>query len=286
MSEFPSYLPVQVFWHKVLYKLNDLYTKTFPHESIYHRPSESAQEASDKIYKLLSSPYPCMIARYGSVELYCLCNYLGILAGKKPLLGFVKGEVEPWWWAPERVRNMGFNAGFFPLEEKEIVRFCQLMLEDAIEVDLLASWLSKELRLDTSLLGKDRIFLPHLEPWYAELPWTRALEGKKVLVVHPFALQMERQYALHRCELFKNAHILPPFELKTLAAVQSSGGEVGHGFRSWFDALSRMKREMDKVDYDICLIGCGAYGFPLAAYAKRSGKKLYTWGAPCNFYSV
>jgi hypothetical protein len=32
-----------------------------------------------------------------------------------------------------------------------------------------------------------------------------------------------------------------------------------------------MKAQMDQVDYDICLIGCGAYGFPLAAHAKRMG---------------
>ena len=28
---------------------------------------------------------------------------------------------------------------------------------------------------------------------------------------------------------------------------------------------------MDKTEYDIALIGCGAYGFPLAAHAKRTG---------------
>ena len=25
---------------------------------------------------------------------------------------------------------------------------------------------------------------------------------------------------------------------------------------------------MSKIDYDICLTGCGAYGFPLACYSK------------------
>ena len=30
---------------------------------------------------------------------------------------------------------------------------------------------------------------------------------------------------------------------------------------------------MNKTDYDICLIDCGAYKFPLAAHAKRQGKK-------------
>ena len=34
-----------------------------------------------------------------------------------------------------------------------------------------------------------------------------------------------------------------------------------------------MKKEIDKIDYDICIVGAGAYGFPLAAHVKRSGKK-------------
>jgi hypothetical protein len=34
-----------------------------------------------------------------------------------------------------------------------------------------------------------------------------------------------------------------------------------------------MKNEIDKVEYDICLIGCGANGFPLAAHVKRNEKK-------------
>jgi len=34
-----------------------------------------------------------------------------------------------------------------------------------------------------------------------------------------------------------------------------------------------MKREIDKKDFDIALIGCGAYGLPLAAYIKSKGKQ-------------
>ena len=43
-------------------------------------------------------------------------------------------------------------------------------------------------------------------------------------------------------------------------------------FQTWFHALKYMEDEMDKIDYDICLIGAGAYGMPLAAYIKRMGK--------------
>jgi hypothetical protein len=39
-----------------------------------------------------------------------------------------------------------------------------------------------------------------------------------------------------------------------------------------------MKSEINKQDYDVCLIGCGAYGFPLAAHVKRMGKKAIHMG--------
>ena len=68
--------------------------------------------------------------------------------------------------------------------------------------------------------------------------------------------------------------MLPDFqELILIKAIQSSGNGDGNNFNSWFDALDFMKAEIDKVDYDICLIGAGAYGLPLAAHVKRNGKK-------------
>lgn len=34
-----------------------------------------------------------------------------------------------------------------------------------------------------------------------------------------------------------------------------------------------MESEIDKADFDVALIECGAYGFPLAAYCKSIGKQ-------------
>jgi hypothetical protein len=39
-----------------------------------------------------------------------------------------------------------------------------------------------------------------------------------------------------------------------------------------------MIAEIDACEFDICLIGCGAYGFPLAAHVKRMGKKAVHLG--------
>ncbi len=60
--------------------------------------------------------------------------------------------------------------------------------------------------------------------------------------------------------------------------MQGIGGVCNEGFKDWFDAFEYMKAEINKSNYDICILGCGAYGFPLAAHVKRMGKKAIHMG--------
>ena len=113
--------------------------------------------------------------------------------------------------------------------------------------------------------------LANLEPWFYEKPWTKALQGKKVLVIHPFTETIISQYK-KRKYLFADSSVLPKFNLLTLKAVQTIAGQNDERFNTWFDALDWMYMEAMKLDFDVALIGCGAYGFPLAAKLKESGK--------------
>ena len=61
--------------------------------------------------------------------------------------------------------------------------------------------------------------------------------------------------------------------MHTIKAVQTIADQQDSRFDTWFDALEYMKDEISKVDFDIALIGCGAYGMCLAAHVKRLGKQ-------------
>ena len=151
------------------------------------------------------------------------------------------------------------------------------MVEDSKQVDILGSWLPDEETMIAGFkLDLTKVTLLSLEPYWSKNPWSRILEGKNVLVVHPFASLIERQYEKKREALFNDKRVLPKFELKTIKAVQSIGGDCQ--FENWFEALDSMKAQMDATDYDIVLLGCGAYGFPLAAHAKRMGKRAVHLG--------
>jgi hypothetical protein len=236
---------------------------------------KDAELASDIIYNALISDEPVMIARFGSTELSCLANYLSIKNEKKKYWKYIQGESAGWWWDEKVLNQMQIWSGFFPPTIVQIEKFCELMLKDIPEMNVIGSWLKLELLFSDSFQNTHKLYFELLNPFFAQRPWSVALEGKNVLVIHPFAKTIEMQY-LKRELLFKN-NVLPSFSLKTIKAVQTVAGNTSE-FDTWFDALDHMKNEIDKVEFDICLIGCGAYGFPLAAHVKRKGKKAIHLG--------
>ena len=239
----------------------------------------SGQAAADYIYKTLSEDKPVMIGRYGSTEMLNIVMYLSIISDDNILnktIKFIKGQTSYFWFEKIIADKLCHFSGFFPNNEQLIIKFCQLMLDSSKNLDILGSWLADESKLDAYLKNVARIPLSDLDPYINANPWSRALEGKKVLVIHPFEETILQQYK-NRELLFENKNILPAFELKTIKAVQSIAGNQTD-FKTWFDALEYMKSKIRETDFDIAIIGCGAYGFPLASYVKDLGKKAVHLG--------
>lgn len=259
--------------------LRKLYAKAFgDYQLPPPRREEDPGKASDMIYNLLVQDKPCMIARFGSTELSALVNYLGVNAPKHSIIKYIKGEQPEWWWNKNIMNQMQQWSGFFPPTPENMQRFGEMMMKDIKELDLLGCWVQSETWFAKELNQAQKVHLRLLEPFWSNNPWTRYLKGKRVIVVHPFAEDIISQYNRHRTQLFANPDILPEFaSLRVINAIQSLGGE-NNGFKDWFEALDWMKNEIDKEEYDICLIGCGAYGFPLAAHVKRQGKKAIHLG--------
>lgn len=233
----------------------------------------SRESANDKIYSLLSSDQPCMISRFGTTELICINNYLCINSQEsiyRKIWEYVSGNTHLPWWKEDHFKYMELYSGVFPANKYVCENFSQLYLNDIPLIDILGSFQYYErfmpLRPDTQY-----IHLETLYPFFVEKPWTRVLKGKKILIIHPFDSTINYQYN-RRKYLFANEDILPDFEIQTLKAIQSAAGDKVP-FTDWFDALEYMKKKISLLDFDICLLGCGAYGLPLASHVKLMGKK-------------
>ena len=217
------------------------------------------------ITNLIEAEKPCMISRFGSTELQTLA-YIKFF----PLFLALKNRT---------YYNIQNASGFFPVSHDTLRRYYKLYKEDVKDLDLLVSWRVEEFLFRDWLRGKNVVRKESLDSFYKQKePWTSVLANKKVLIVHPFAETIQEQYEHHRSELYPNTDVLPAFKkLETIKAVQSIASNPVE-FESWFDALDWMKSEISKRDYDIALLGCGAYAFHLAAHIKRSGKKAIHLG--------
>jgi len=226
----------------------------------------SAPDTSKLIMEYIYSGKPFMAGRYGAVELYAWRTEEFDIRSK----------------GKDALKLLCRTAGFFPEEQAEISKFAAIMRESSQQCDLIFPWYNPMEELFIKQYCRKEVktsFLYNLEPWMVpDNPWTAALKGKKVLVIHPFSETIQEQYRNHRKEIFAGTDILPEFELYTLKAVQTLAGEKDPRFTDWFEALDWMYSEAMKIKFDIAIIGCGAYGFPLAARLKEAGKQAIHLG--------
>lgn len=225
---------------------------------------------------LFSDDKPCFVGRIGTTEQAVLVNYITVHSKKnyiKKCLDYITDNTRlPFWDYPRLSDDLCMYSGFFPKRNLQLIeRFAELYLHDIPLMDVCGRFSYAEKFLP---FNKDckMVQLESLYPFFAKKPWMKVFEDKKVLVVHPFKDTILSQYNNHRGELFKNNDILPKFHLEVIKAVQTIAGEKSN-FTDWFEALDYMKDEILKRDFDLLIVGCGAYGLPLAAFAKSLGKK-------------
>ncbi|NLM68333.1 MAG: hypothetical protein GX180_14340 [Enterococcus sp.] len=251
--------------------------KTFQYESTTTSSLEfdfCGQAASDFIKESIGKGIPLMAARLGNVEMHIVVPYYLKTRYKTIQLidKYIKCEIGPFWWDEKSRFALSNNAGFFPVENIEMLeKFSDLVLNDIREIDILGSWTPYELTLSELLKQSTKVPMKDLEPYYHFDPWSKILEGKKVLVIYPFEKTIRQQYGKNKY-LFKNKDILPDFRLLTLKAIQSIGDNRPKIFEDWFAALDFMKKQITETDFDVALIGAGAYGLSLAAHVKKIGK--------------
>ncbi len=242
----------------------------------YNKEILGRPEVNLAIREFILSGRPFMAGRLGNTELQTMVAY--------------QKECKNFFYKRKMNKKIANNAGFFPASSSHIIKFVELMQESMAYVDLLGVWnnymedyMVNRYCSENCILGR----LAGLEPWYAENePWSELLEGKKIVFVHPFEATIMQQWK-KRNEIFASSRILPQFDLRIVKAVQTLAGNTDSRFGSWFEALDYMYEQVFCEEFDIAIIGCGAYGFPLAAKVKKTGKSaIHLGGATQLFFGI
>ena len=268
-----NYNRKEPFLLKLLRKTKIFYVKTgLTQKFVNYFEQDTNDFLYENISKAFNSYKGYMITRFGTTELENYCCFKSL---------HHKNLFKDFWYAMQNLKNynpayifpnLGYLSGFFPNDIVLGDKWYELVNNDIKEIDILCSYLKLEKYLSDELNGIPKIdFYGFLCPFLNKNPWTRFLKNKKVLVIYPFKESIESQYK-KRENLFSNPDVLPEFKkLTVIKAVQTIADNKSE-FKDWFDALHYMENEIDKADFDVALIGCGAYGMDLAAYCKRKGK--------------
>jgi hypothetical protein len=112
------------------------------------------------------------------------------------------------------------------------------------------------------------------------------LAGKRLLVLTPFADTVRSQGLRLKGVWRAKPDVMPVVEVETLR-VPLSAGLVKPIHGDWFIALDAMTQEMAARNFDIAVVGAGAWSLPLVARARQMGKwAIHLGGATQILFGV
>lgn len=271
-------------WQKVLPRLKillDKRTEQSCSEFPIGRLDLTGSFASDLIHTNIISGRPFLAARIGTTELEAITIYLLNQANRRHIgektFRYLFSNTPKFWWHQGIKDSLAKGAGMFSTDSQGLDTFASRFISDLSQIDILGSWNADELLLQDHLVKCKRIPLKDLEPYYNSPPWSRALQGMKVLVIHPFSLSIKSQYS-RKEKLYCDTSVLPEFELITFKPVQTIANNRDNRFGSWSDALDHMCLEISTLNFDIAIIGAGSYGLPLGSFIKQMGRQAVHLG--------
>jgi hypothetical protein len=231
----------------------------------------SESELNDKMREKLYKNEPFMFGRLGVTEAHIVGEYI------EKTLGVTSGYNGEW------TRWLYQSSGFFGNEadmEYDMDEYSRMTLDAVGVTDYYACYHPTYI----DYIAKHYAKKAELFQWNSvtgcavsaamDNHWSKGLEGKKVLVVSAFTDSIRQQYAI-KDKLCKNPErCLPDFELITIKSPETQVGYNTDGYRNWFEAYRRLEDEVLKRDFDVALIGCGAYGYPLAGSVRKTGRTV------------
>jgi hypothetical protein len=242
-------------------------------DQFLHFKHLTLEHGNDVLKAAILAKEPFAAVRIGAVEMGAIHNHEKILLGLKTT------------YKPSVVMSMKQNAGFFPTIDKQLTFYAKHFVKEAKKTDILGiSGIHMESYMYQRYFnGANVIPYEAFEPLRGD--WIQALQGKRVLVVSPFVDDIQKQYA-NRKQLFPTG-VMPTFTLITVKAVQTIADATDDRYPTWFDALDAMKVDVMKHDFDVALIGAGAYGSHLAWFIKTMGRQaIQTGGATQTMFGI
>jgi len=223
----------------------------------------SLEKSNDYIIKKLQSNKKFLISRMGAgaeTNVVYLCTIHGI----------DKIYTEQF---DKLFTQLSIENGIYNLTKNSLSRYVKLYKETIEKSDSLAVFINLMVTQQKYFVENNKLetlYSRVLEPFYCckdnIKPWSHYLLGKKVLIVNPFVDSFQQQLK-NNFQIFKDPEkkiFLDEQEFVFYKTYNTSAGNALH--ENWEKTYDMMCDDISKLDFDIALLGCGGYGFPLCNY--------------------
>lgn len=176
-------------------------------------------------------------------------------------------------------------------DEKDFIFYYEQFVDSVKNRDIFlkwnVQWLNNYENYFLEKYKKDCIYTEagSNESFRFENPFSYHFKDKKILVVNSFKESIDKQFKI-KDNLFKDKKVLPDFELITYKSVISYCMEKPHS--GWKESYQYMIDDISKIDFDIALVGCGAYSQPIVNFIYSSMNKtaLNTAGGTPLYFGI
>jgi hypothetical protein len=230
--------------------------------------------ADQIIIGLLNQGKPALIGRLGGTEARFLKEFKKIRSSKYS--SNILFRTKPSW--RKRSEQINSLAGFYFDNRDQVEEFFNLYQQAMFKTDVFGAWGTTFASIEFELIDKIKHFIPKefSAPWVRpysrnqlNIPWSKGLQGKKVLVISHFVDTIEKQFAkIERVFPGLNCHDFQLITLKSPFTANTKNLAV----KSWSMNLVEIQNQMRFIDFDVALISAGSYSYPLAHFSKEIGK--------------
>lgn len=197
-------------------------------------------------------------------------------------------RIRPPWpagWSWRRpARRLFNNAGFFPVEKRAFQGWHQTMIRAIASMDFLCSW-----QTDPFLQNYETSLIHDLAPASRDLPLEELgrpllpfLVPFRWLVVSPFTQSIRRQLPklreVHDPEKRWNVDWDAPVTTCQLVRCPFQSHLESSPYASWQEGLEQLTKDVLSCDFEVALIGAGAWSLPVAARIKAAGRSAIHFG--------
>lgn len=166
------------------------------------------------------------------------------------------------------IRMLKQNAGVYSANRNsDFSRFYDLYSECIPNIDFFFRWFSGDALLNKAGLNAQVAPLEFLNILQHRDFYKGVFDGKRLLVVSPHESTIQHQLNTNYNALCDHLQV-SNFSVETVKTYHHIDSKPG----DWFCDLEDLKGEiLKKSDADYVILGCGAFGLPLASYAKDLG---------------